>query len=120
VVTATDLLASRYPDDTIAHCAFFLDAWGEHHQLPRTPVEAGIPYRALVPRDTEGLLVAGRAISGTHLAMSAYRVQPIMASVGTAAGLAAALAAQLRTGLREVPVATLQQQLRELGILPTA
>lgn len=118
VVTATDLLAGRFPAETVAHCEFFLDAWGEHDQLPRTPVKAGLPYGALVPRDTEGLLVAGKAISGTHLAMSAYRVQPIMASVGTAAGIAAALAAQLRTGLRDIPLATLQERLRALGTLP--
>lgn len=119
VVTATDLLASRYPDDTVAHCEFFLDAWGEHNQLPRTDVHAGIPYRALIPRATEGLLIAGKAISGTHLAMSAYRVQPIMAGIGTAAGVAAALAAQLQTEVRDIPLPTLQQQLQERYGLPS-
>lgn len=117
VVTATDLLAGRFPADTIAHCAFFLDAWGEHDKLPRTPVHAGIPYGALVPRATDGLLMAGKAISGTHLAMSAYRVQPIMASVGEAAGLAAALAATRRLGVRDVPLAELQARLRDTGVL---
>jgi hypothetical protein len=112
VITATDLLDSRYPDDTVAHCHFFLDAWGEHTQLPRTDVKAGIPYRALLPRDTEGLLIAGKAISGTHLAMSAYRVQPIMAGVGTAAGVAAALAARLGTSTRGIPLDELLAVLR--------
>lgn len=111
VVTATDLLAGRFPDDTVAHCHFFLDAWGEHNALPRTPVRAGIPYRALIPRATEGLLIAGKAISGTHLAMSAYRVQPVMASVGTAAGLAAVLAARLHTAVRNIPLPELRLQL---------
>lgn len=117
VVTATDLLASRYPDDTVAQCEFFLDAWGEHDKLPRTPVHAGIPYGALIPKGTEGLLVAGKAISGTHLAMSAYRVQPIMASVGTAAGIAAALAARLKTGVRDIPLPSLQAPLRRMGVI---
>jgi hypothetical protein len=118
VVTATDLLESRFPEDTIASCDFFLDAWGEHDQLPRTPVHAGLPYRALIPRGMEGLLIAGKAISGTHLAMSAYRVQPPMASVGTAAGLAAALAARLHTDTRALPLPILQGQLCALGVLP--
>ncbi|MEI6422837.1 MAG: FAD-dependent oxidoreductase [Lentisphaerota bacterium] len=111
VVTATDLLAGRFPDDTIAHCEFFLDAWGEHDKLPRTPVSAGIPYGSLIPRGTEGLLMAGKAISGTHLAMSAYRVQPVMASVGTAAGVAGALAAGLRTGIRDIPLNSMRRLL---------
>jgi len=44
------------------------------------------------------LLLAGRSISGTHIASSAYRVQPILATAGQAAGVAAALAA--RSGAR--------------------
>ena len=117
MITANDLLKGLFPDDTIACCEFFLDAWGEHDQLPRTNVSAGIPYRALVVRGTEGLLVAGKAISGTHLAMSAYRVQPIVASIGTAAGIAAALAARLQTGVRSIPVADLQARLRAMGVI---
>jgi hypothetical protein len=115
VVTATDLLAGRFPDDTVARCDFFLDAWGEHDKLPRTAVSAGIPYGALLPRGTEGLLIAGKAISGTHLAMSAYRVQPVMASVGAAAGIAAAMASKLRTNVRNISISTLQKHLQSLN-----
>ncbi|MHB9023905.1 MAG: FAD-dependent oxidoreductase [Armatimonadota bacterium] len=118
VVTATDLLEGRYPDDTVAHAEFFLDAWGEHDVLPRTDVRGGIPYRALLPRDTEGLLIAGKSISGTHLAMSAYRCQPSMASVGAAAGVAAALTAELQTATRGIPLDELQARLRVMGVLP--
>ena len=115
VVTATDLLASRFPDDTIAHCGFFLDAWGEHDKLPRTDVLAGIPYGALVPRGTEGLLIAGKAISGTHLAMSAYRVQPIMASVGAGAGIAAAMTSTLKTDIRNISIPELKDSIEKLN-----
>lgn len=118
VVTATDLLDGAFPDDTIAVCEFFLDAWGEHDKLPRRPVSAGIPYRALIPRGTEGLLVAGKAISGTHLAMSAYRVQPIVASYGTAAGIAAAMAARNGVGVRSIELKALRGALQALGVLP--
>lgn len=117
VVTAADLLAGRFPDDTVAVCDFFLDAWGEHDKLPRTNVRAGIPYRALIPRAAEGLLVAGKAISGTHLAMSAYRVQPSMASVGTAAGIAAAMAATHKTDVRSIDVDALRARLRAMGVI---
>jgi hypothetical protein len=75
------------------------------------------PYRALLPQNTDGLLLAGKAISGTHLAHSAYRVQPIMAAIGQAAGTAAAIAVQHKTAARAVPLARLQGQLKQAGVL---
>lgn len=118
VVTAGDLKSGRMFDDTIAYNEFMLDVWGAgldegQRRLPR----GAIPYRALVPRGTEGLLIAGKAISGSHLAMGSYRVQPIVASIGTAAGIAAALAAAKQTGLRDIPVSDLQQRLRVMGVI---
>ena len=62
----------------------------------------GIPFRCLIPVGVEGLLLAGRIISGTHLAASSYRVQPICAAIGEAAGLAAAKAAALNTSVRNL------------------
>ena len=46
----------------------------------------------LVPRDLDGLLVAGRSVSATHEAMGATRVMPPAFAMGQAAGTAAALA----------------------------
>ena len=51
-----------------------------------------IPYGCLVPRDCEGLLVAGRCISGDYLAHASYRVTGDAAALGEAAGVAAAMA----------------------------
>lgn len=109
VVTQQDLVEGRYPDDTVAKCDYFLDLWGEDLISHHHEVHAGIPYRALIPRGVDGMLVAGKCISGTHVALSAYRVQPIMAGVGQAAGAAAALAASLDTSVRDVPVARLRK-----------
>ncbi|MGI6495018.1 MAG: FAD-dependent oxidoreductase [Kiritimatiellia bacterium] len=108
VITQHDLVEGRFPDDSIATCDYFLDLWGEALISRHVRVLAGIPYRALVPRGVEGLLVAGKCISGTHVALSAYRVQPIVAAVGQAAGAAAALAAELSTGVRDLPVPQVQ------------
>lgn len=49
-----------------------------------------IPYRALVARDVEGLLLAGRCISGDFFAHASYRVTGNAVAMGEAAGLAAA------------------------------
>ena len=108
VITQQDLVEGRFPDDTIAFCDYFLDLWGEDLISKHHNVHAGIPYRALVPRGVEGMLTAGKCISGTHVALSAYRVQPIMAGVGQAAGAAAALAAKLSTSVRDIPVERLR------------
>jgi hypothetical protein len=103
VITENDLRCGDLPEDTIAVGTYGLDIWGarvspEEGRLPGY----GIPYRALLPRDTDGLLLAGKSISGTHIACSAYRVQPILASAGQAAGVAGALAAQSGAPPREL------------------
>jgi hypothetical protein len=118
VITVTDLKSGKMPDDVIAMSDYGLDAWGESIKpedirLPRS----GIPYRALIPKDADGMLVAGKSISGTHLAASSYRVQPIVASIGTAAGIAAAMAVGKRTGIRDIGIGGLQARLHELGVL---
>ncbi|PWM71553.1 MAG: pyridine nucleotide-disulfide oxidoreductase [Bacillota bacterium] len=53
-----------------------------------------LPLRALLPVGTEGLILAGRCISGTHVAHSNFRVMPICLAMGESAGAAAALAAK--------------------------
>jgi hypothetical protein len=52
-----------------------------------------VPLRCLLPRDADRLVVAGRCISGTHVAHSSRRVMPIAMATGQAAGVCAALAA---------------------------
>lgn len=68
-----------------------------------------IPYGCLVPRATDGLLLCGRCISGSHGAHASYRVQKICMATGAAAGAAAALAARSGRQPREVEVARLQE-----------
>ena len=76
----------------------------------------GIPYRCLLPLGVDGLLIAGRSISGSHLAMSSYRVQPIVASIGQAAGTAAAMAVADNTDVRGIDVDRLVSKLRTAGL----
>jgi hypothetical protein len=71
-----------------------------------------------VPELIDGLLLAGRNISGTHLAHSNFRVMPICANMGQAAGVAAALCSRGRIQPRELDVALLQKALMAGGVLP--
>ena len=61
-----------------------------------------IPYGCLVPEKIDGLLLAGRNISGTHMAHSNFRAMPICMGIGAASGAAAALAAKQGKKLREI------------------
>lgn len=74
-----------------------------------------IPYRSLQPKNACNLLVAGRCISSTHEAQSAYRVMPIIMCIGEAAGVAAALAARQDGQVKQVDVRQVQALLRESG-----
>jgi hypothetical protein len=74
-----------------------------------------IPYRSLLPRGVENLLVAGRCVSATHEALGAIRVMPPAFAMGEAAGAAAALAVRAGVTPRQVDVHELQKQLVAQG-----
>jgi len=113
VVTENEMRSGTLPDDTIAVGTYPIDIWGDDYpgdEASRVP-GYGIPYRALVPKDVDGLLVVGKSISGTHVAMGGYRVQPIVASIGQAAGVAAALCARERWRPRQADPAAIRAAL---------
>jgi FAD dependent oxidoreductase len=74
-----------------------------------------IPLRSLMPKNAEGLIVAGRCISGTHEAHSSYRVMPIVMATGHAAGVTAALAARQAARPRNVSPREIQRELVRQG-----
>ena len=74
-----------------------------------------IPYRSLLPKEFDNLLVAGRCLSANHEAHSSVRVMPVCACMGEAAGLAAALAIQTNKNAHTLDVSDLQQKLISNG-----
>ncbi len=78
-----------------------------------------IPYRCLVPKAVDGMLVAGRCVSATREALGAIRQTPSAMAMGQAAGTAAALAVRTQCAPRHLDVQLLQRELRKAGaILP--
>jgi hypothetical protein len=75
-----------------------------------------IPYRCLLPREVEQILVAGRCISADHDAHARSRNMPACMATGQAAGIAAAIALEEGTTVRKVPLGKVQAALRELGM----
>ncbi len=74
------------------------------------------PYRSMVPKGIDGLLVAGRCYSATPEAQRISREIPPMMVMGEAAGAAAVLSLETAVRPREVNVAALQQRLITLGV----
>ena len=122
VLNEEDLKNQRTFADAICYGAFFVDI----HNIdgpgmdptiwhPPKGFKYQIPYRSLVPRRIENLLVAGRCISCTHIALGSIRVMVQCLATGEASGTAAALS--LTSGLqpRQLDVGKLQEQLRKQG-----
>jgi hypothetical protein len=69
-----------------------------------------IPYGSIVPQKVDDLLVPV-ALSATHVAFSAIRMDPTWMELGQAAGTAAALSLKKHTKVRDVPLSALQSTL---------
>ena len=114
-LTETDLRAGKtmdFPDATFI-CNFNIDIHDEDTKkqtVERIPPYT-IPYRCLVPVAVDNLLVAGRCISGSRVAMAAYRVTGNCLAMGQVAGTAAALAIQGGITPRQVSYSQLREKL---------
>ena len=76
----------------------------------------GMATNGLVPRQLDGLLVAGRCISSTRMANGSIRVQPTCMNTGQAAGTAVAMCIQRGTALRDLPGMELRAALAAQGM----
>jgi hypothetical protein len=74
------------------------------------------PYRCLLPRPVENLLVAGRCGSATHLGLAAGKSMGNMMEIGQAAGVAAALCSKGGITPRQLDVRELQVVLCSMGV----
>jgi len=109
-LTAEDAIQGRRFADVVAISSCpIIHYYGYRRYLEHEGYD--IPYRCLVPKKVEGLLVAGRCISSDQEPYESHRAMvPIMA-IGQAAGTAAALCARQEVLPRELDVAILQQAL---------
>ena len=111
VLTHGDLIESREFDDAVVVLANSVDV---HTSGPvkYTPFSNDkpytIPYRALVAKDFDNVLTAGKSVSADRMAQGAVRVVPPAVAMGEAAGLAAAIAANENINAKDVPVGKLR------------
>lgn len=117
-LTAEDLLAQTHFDDTIAISGYPIDIHspdGEgtaHGQLPPGGMY-GIPWRTMIASQANNLVVVGRCISATFEAQAAIRTTPTVGAIGQAGGIAAALSSRKGINVHQLPVAALQDAIRQ-------
>ena len=98
-VTGQDLLEGARFEDAVCRVTMGIDVHSTDPSKTKI-VEAkphrsrpyDIPLRALIAKDVDGLLMAGRCISGDFIAHSSYRVTGNAVAMGQAAGICAARA----------------------------
>ena len=125
LITPMDIINKRtYPDViTVAKSNFDNHGFSSHTLFMVTPPDragltGNVPYRALMPKNYDGILVTGLGISAHGDAMPVLRMQPDVQNQGYAAGKAAAMAAESGTTVRKIDVKKLQKHLVDKGIIP--
>ncbi len=100
-VTREDLIRGARFDDAVCGVRFGIDVHSIDPKISKKVMSTGlrsrpydIPLRSLIAKDVDGLLLAGRCISGDFIAHSSYRVTGNAVPLGEAAGKVAAVAAK--------------------------
>jgi len=128
-----DVAKAFYPDQARSRCFtdsvgigqyHYLDLHGNdrqgHASLPGDKVIAlpfTLPVRALVPMQTDGLILSSKSIGTTHITNAAYRMHPVEWAIGEASGYLAALSIWIKATPRAI--ATSEALTRKLQGLMT-
>jgi len=125
--SGSDVTSARKFDDAICRLAYPIDIHsgeGEGYtkeeavKVERVPPHGDwyeIPYRCLIPKGIEGVLVAGRCVSSTQEGHGAIRIMPSCVAMGEAAGVAASLSLEKDISLRDIDIDKLKETLRKRG-----
>ena len=112
VMTKEDLVTGARQADAVARATFPVDIHAltaednnkaAYHNAGVRTQPYDIPLRALIARDVDGLMMAGRCISGDFIAHASYRVTGNAVAMGEAAGATAAVAASRAMLPHDVP-----------------
>ena len=122
ILNADDIFEARQFEDQIAKSGYEFDIHnpegaGVTIRYVKNEGAYGIPFRCLLPKKIENLLVAGRCISTTYEAHSSIRVMGPCMAMGQAAGTAAALAVNKKITPRQLDVQELRRTLLEQGVI---
>jgi len=119
ILTGDDVKSGRDFADSIGFARAPLDVHepgGQGGGIVGVEGGYGVPYRCLLPKNIEGLLIAGRCISVDDVAFGSTRNIPVCVLTGEAAGIAGALAARAKVTPRSIDVGEIQASLHRRGI----
>lgn len=124
VLQMTDVVEGKTFADAVGRCGSVMDIHDiDGGEKPIKLAEVGgqgwyhVPYSILLPKNVEGMLIAGRCVSSDHIANGSIRQQGGCMVTGQAAGTAAALAARAGVNPRGINVEELKQELVGQGVL---
>ena len=107
VLTCEDIKKSRKFDDAVAEGSFIIDTVHKHEVVP----SFDIPFRSLLVKGLDNLMVAGRCFSAERAAMSAARIMKTCCRMGQACGAAAAAAINENRKIREIDITQISQMI---------
>ena len=124
IMTEDDIRNQATFEDAIGFGSFFVDV----HNIdgpgmdpttwhPPEGFKYQLPYRMLVPGKIDNLLVAGRCVSCTNVALGSLRVMVPCMTMGQAAGTAAAMSIDSRISPKNIDIKKLQSNLRANGAI---
>lgn len=114
-VTKEDIVSNSKFSDSVALGTWPVDVHppkgqsGMHEMYVPLPYQ--IPFRALLPKNNDNLIVAGRCISTDREAMGTVRVGATCGAIGHAAGIAGALSAKSGNTLKTLQYEYIKQEL---------
>jgi ribulose 1,5-bisphosphate synthetase/thiazole synthase len=114
-MTETDVRHQGRFDDSIGIYPEFIDGYGVLI-IPTTGRYMHIPYRSMLPKGVQNLLVTGRAIGGDRIAHAATRNMACCAVAGQGAGVAAAHSVIYDRPLDQIDIAGVQAALKAQGV----
>jgi len=123
VLTAEDVLSHRKFDDGIVQSNYPVDIHGRKLKLIESKSRQGsdekpyyeVPYRSLLVKGIDNLLVAGRCIGADFVAQSSLRVMPTCRAIGEACGIAAAMAIEKGVSPHQIDGALVRKRMIQLG-----
>jgi hypothetical protein len=120
LITVSDYRSGKKFEDAICHAFYPVDLHTKKGVKPE-PLKPGIvptiPIRALIPKGSKNIMVAGRCVSSDRLANSGLRVQASCMAMGQAAGAAAAISAKAGSTPLEIPLKEIHDLLRQHGAI---
>ena len=123
IITKDDFMHATDFDDKVCNAFNYIDLHSQkdgcdvyfHESKDLLPK---VPYRALIPKGSERITVAGRIVSAQRIAVAGIRAQCICMAMGQATGAAAALAVQRKTSSRKISSADIVALTVEHGAVP--